>query len=257
MSEHITFPSWAEPNVKAYTWYKSFYDAPFYAQAKRCRAVADQAGFFLTYGDGMVQHSHESTVTVEYWVDYFASLARWLKDRAALAREAEVAILAHGWPEDWPVGKIEFAAKIEHKEGPSQFYSKSGEKTSYAESKRHDNRWEQVPEWANGSLQSAYRILVAEWHNPLQQFRIADQVADYFNRDGFRYNRRDVLNCCGVTNETDSNRDAHLYVSAYYAVDWFVRAYRATQEAYSSVSCLENNYGKNYLDRAVKASETA
>ena len=69
------FRSLQHGSERAYT-FEDEYDA-FWSQISRggSRAyVHERAGFFLTYGDGMVQHSSESAVPVSDMADYLGSL---------------------------------------------------------------------------------------------------------------------------------------------------------------------------------------
>ena len=54
---------------------------------------------------------------------------------------------------------IRFALSLKRTDGKRAYYNLDEQKVSRADSKAHDKRWEEVPEWADGSVSSAFRIL--------------------------------------------------------------------------------------------------
>lgn len=263
MSGRIDFASWGHGEAKAYTWHKSSFDTSWHCNHNgNGRPLDDHAGYYLTYGDATVQHSHESAVQMDQWLDYLASLAKHLREYPDDVRTIE-----SGWPRaNFGRDKLAFARSVVFKEGKRRWYSVNEQKISASDSKRHDKRWEEVPEWADGGLVACYRMLVATYASSLERYAVAALIKDYFNEESVLYHVSDVLSTCGVLTKNDlgeaidvKGREAFLYADVYRAVDYFVQAHRMHEAAVRSLDCLENNYGKNYIGRLAEqaAAEAA
>ena len=135
--------------------------------------------FYSTYGDGMIAHSPNSPISIDMLCDYCYSLAEFLLQHQELTETVY-------WHFDSPVDEvmIEFASKIIYKPDKERWYSLSERKISASESKRHDRRYERVPEWADGLYESIVRILRQPHYSPLKTFVMELAVHDWFSRHG-------------------------------------------------------------------------
>lgn len=160
----LSFPSLARSTEVGYcleTSWDAFWDQ--LRKGGRCRFVNDRAGFFLTYGDGLVQHSPESAVTVEYLGDYCASLVTYLVENPQ-HREFAADKLRSCFDErrHWRE-LITFFMGLRYDESkPNRYYSTHCDffcKVSGAESKRHDTRWKPIPTEADGKPEFVWNRL--------------------------------------------------------------------------------------------------
>lgn len=192
---------------------------------QRYRAVgylAVWAGMYPTYGDGLIQHGPESVVYKGYFSDYLVSLADHL-----LKNPEACEFLSLNWPQRTEplFENMVFAFSVKYKEGKTQYYNLQDRKVSSADSKRHDKRWEEVPSWADGSVESAYRILLPSHENGLiAQFHLFKQCC-YHAYKVLGYWGKQPLDYFGLR---DTQPDVD---TAWSALDAIVNAYREKSTA--------------------------
>lgn len=254
--ERIVFASLAKPNYR-YTWHKSGYRSPI--ADYRNHGLADNCGWFDTYGDGETQHSAEAAVGLDWACDYFASLLKCLAESTdPAARDAMLECLDGDWPKLYMArAEFTFAMSVKHKPGKQQYYSKEDRKVSGAESKRHDRRWEEVTERQDGSPRSAFAILCSGRCDRLHNYLIALELADVWrDENGQTIAYKDCAQLCGmVADDTDGDWDgnhkllenANNLHTGFVGVDYFVKAWRLFYHGRRSWECLENNYCRNVL----------
>lgn len=67
-----------------------------------------------------------------------------------------------------------FAATVKYREDKRAYYSIRDEKVSTADSRRYDKRWEEVPSWANGGIDSVWRLCCTnDAHSTLDRYAMA------------------------------------------------------------------------------------
>lgn len=135
-----TFPSIGGRKV-AYTLHSdtmALLDAAY----RTARALCPWFGWYETYGDGTVQHSHEMVVTLDDATDALASLAT-----AALADSALAETLASNWPTAFGSrDMLPFLASVRPSpSGKATYYSPSERKTTTSDKARYDKRYWAVP----------------------------------------------------------------------------------------------------------------
>lgn len=117
----------------------------------------------MTYNDGMVQHSSMTPVLADQFTDYLASLAVYIY--AGNLDDGNWDTLCLEWPRcDISRNRVEFARNLKWSapDGRAkQYYNLHDLRVSRSRSKAHDRRWEEVPEWADGSLDSIFRLLLS------------------------------------------------------------------------------------------------
>lgn len=140
--------------------------------------ICGWATLFMTYGDGLCQHSKDSTIGREMLPDFLGSLLVALTDPELQEpeRTERRRLLARHWPK-YPLApdRIRFALSIKaggiSKDKDTTFYYCLDDlKTSKAESKKHDRRWECVRSYdshIDGSVRSAAGILKVSDGNDL------------------------------------------------------------------------------------------
>jgi hypothetical protein len=135
---------------------------------------------FHNYGDALVQHSPDWSVTLDLLADYLASLAQAMLTDEELAQNLLFTI----WRR--PSAKqIAWAATVVYKKpkdgeyGKARYFSANEMKVSNAPSKQYDKRFEEIREIHDGSPNSIFRILVPEYANGLEKYIIAEAIRDY------------------------------------------------------------------------------
>lgn len=144
-----------------------------YESARHGRPLSVWAREFQTYGDGMIQHSPDYHVQVDHISDFCASLAAYL---LALPDQEKRGEMLRGlrvyWPDHADRRNLAFAYSLKYDEKKrDRYYCLSDRKVSSAESKRHDRRWEQIPEWADGSVEAMVRIIAPSCHDFLTVYQ--------------------------------------------------------------------------------------
>jgi hypothetical protein len=139
-----------------------------------------------TYGDGDTQHTPESVCHKMNLEDLLASLAFDLTENAD---HIEMFAESHCWPtryRTYSERDIRFALSVKYPKQKEDayitkraYYSVKEGKTSTSESKQYDKRWQVVPEWADGSIESAYQLLYQDHYDLLESIALYIQVEEY------------------------------------------------------------------------------
>jgi len=239
MSQRIVFRSVGNPEV-AYTWHESYYEL---RDQLRGDHLSANAGFFLTYGDELCQHSGESIVQKDNMGDYLLSLASHLMEYPDNVR-----VVSGSWPRSDGGDKAQFACTIRYKEGKRTYYSWIDRKVSGSDSKRHDKRWEEVPTWADGSFDSVFRLACGNYRDAIERYVIADTCKEEVKRSGGWADYNAAEKAIGVSYE-----DVRL---PFTVVDNLVRAFRLTEDAKRYLSAHLANL-EHRKQQAEKAQEEA
>ena len=189
---------------------------------------------FDTFGDGATQHSPEYSVSRDDCIDYWGSFAYHLRENSEC-----IASLEYNWSNTISRRDVLFCAGLKWKEGKTVYYNKGEYKTSKAESKRYDKRWEQVPEWADGSVESIHRLLAKSYWCFTDSFRAIGKIRHMLmEMDGPYW--FDFEKWYG-------NKDWHLAEQVLDTIQCFVDSYNYRKQADSALSCLDNNWLRNKL----------
>jgi len=264
--ERIVFASLANSSIR-YVWHKSGYNSP--VSDYRNRGLADNCGWFDTYGDGDCQHSAESPVGLDRACDYFASLLKALAEAASPSdRDEMLECLDNDWPKLYMArSEFTFAISVKRKPGKRMYYSKQEGKVSSADSKRYDKRWEEVTEYQDGSPKSAYAILNGGCGNRLRGYAIALELAEIWRDvNGQTIAYKDAAQLCGIVpDDTDRDwdgnsrilRDANNLHTGFVGVDYYVKSWRLLYQGRRNWECLDNNYCRNVLRHGIEEEEPA
>jgi hypothetical protein len=245
----IVFASLKEPDKYGYA-----YDSEAGWNSNFCLCRNYQQ--FETYGHGLIQHSGEWTVQVDFLADYLASAAKFCLEAPT---ENSENLLQHLRYEIMrrPVEKvIAFAASVVFKpkdentyyEKKTRWFSVEECKISTSDSKRYDKRYQQVrydkryqqvEKCHDGSPDAIYRMLITEHADGLQFYTYADAIRDWC-QDG-EGNERPYF--YGLTaqflkwfdSKTEPARDLRY---AYNAIRSLCEAYQHHSEAETALQNL-------------------
>jgi hypothetical protein len=116
---------------------------------------------FETYGDGLIQHSHDWSIGPEHLADYLVSLAAHLVEHMDL-----VSGIGMSFRNRQPVQTLDFAIDLRHNPAKYQWYSIDERKVSANGNKyRHDRRYEVLESWVDGTPQHVLRLLRRDYHS--------------------------------------------------------------------------------------------
>lgn len=171
-----TITSLLNPVSIAYEWHTSPFDIRGQASNPLCHNLA----MYSTYGDGTVKHSNEWHVPASMAIDALASLSVAMLDD--IASEDWNPLL------DWLMftgdSQIRFALSVKYNESKPQWYSLGQQKVSSSKSKANDRRYEPVPEWADGTAKSAYRLIVRPHYDYIEKLILAQRISEMVEAGG-------------------------------------------------------------------------
>ncbi len=251
MSTHV-FPSLARSD-----WAYTLNSDPMALFGRGCvgHVMTCWAGQFQTHGDGLVQHSGEIPIPVDARVmsDWLASLAAHVLESSPEVREEVLTTLATVWPSHHAhnAWKVRFARTVKYKDGKRRYYSLSEQRMTTADSKRYDKRWAEVPEWADGSVFSCFR-LCRPGHDIdfLDLFLYTSCVVDRYEEiEGEK-----GYSVCQILDLDWTNTDPNAFSNfrqAYYAVVYLLEAHQRVGDAKRSLQCYRHNAKVPDLSEAV------
>lgn len=154
----IRFPSLGRGEEFGYVFTND--SGTFWNEAWRSGPILGAAmGKFETYGDGMVQHAPLCACRPQDFTDYLISLASWLVAYPEVGFEQRS--VGQGKVRD---DTMDFLGSIVSKE-KRQWFHLGDRKLSSSESREHDKRWQRVPDYANGTVESAVNLWFSLEHN--------------------------------------------------------------------------------------------
>ena len=237
MGERIAFPSLLHPKDRAYTIHNSSYDLNTFGNH---HFLADWAGRYDTYGDGMVQHSPEYPAMDEDFGDYCGSLAVFILEGGTDAEKALEMLSQTLWWGHTNQADIQFAMTVKHDEKKRRWYSKQERKISSADSKRNDRRWEEIAEWMDGTMPAVFRFCLPDYHMGfLDRWASADMVVDTYSAEkGYHGNVRDLLELNDNLRDKTRKED---WSQAFSALTQLRESARAKDSAQRVLSCWQHN----------------
>ena len=183
---------------------------------------------FLTYNDGLVQHSPDNIVSENAVLDFLSSLAIYLVDNPD-----QIKSLCKVFYLDYlDKNLLTFLSKLKYKEDKKIYYSFLERKISSNYNKRHDVRWSEVDPWMDGSLKSIITLynlnnnyigFLRKLHNFFQilEFKNTSIDLDFFGLKNIRY----------------------IDLEYAYKVVWYlIEAEGYKNRAKRILDCLKNNY---------------
>lgn len=112
-------------------------------------------GYYETYGDNGVQHTPLMAAQVRHFTDYCLSLATHILDHAG---DCQGVAAYHFGIDRMGEATIKFLATLVYRSDKRQWFNWTDLKVSSAAAKEHDKRWKRVPEYADGSIASAFQL---------------------------------------------------------------------------------------------------
>jgi len=172
----ITFASIADSDKVAYQ-----YDSDAYS---RNPLVNSEFRLYETLGDGMIAHTPSMDIAPERLTDYLQSALRFMfaEDQT---KDSTLTYHMSCASRRGPCDEvIAFAASIVAKESDKdystrRYYSISERKISKKAELQYDKRYQEVPTWADGSSESIYRLLKADWHDGFTAYMYAYNVREW------------------------------------------------------------------------------
>jgi hypothetical protein len=212
---------------------------------------------YQTYGDGLVQHSGDWTVTREYWTDFLASLAT-----AMMADEELVEHLVFEFSRGPRREEIEFAAGVVFKgsvsldgtvgaycEKKTRYYSAELKQLTASPAKEHDKRYVKVEPWNDGSPMAIYRMLLPSYAKSLGAFAWAEAIHDWAMATEGQYMQ---LSACVLewTKDTDTARQMR---DAWLACKSLAEAYQKRCQAQAALGNVTRDLERRKEHAAVVA----
>jgi hypothetical protein len=147
-----------------------------------------------------------------------------------------IEIVHRRWFSEWDsYASLLAAKKVLYKEGKYQWFSKEDFKVSTAPSKRHDKRWEEVPQWADGSVASIYRLIsdynsIGGRSDLLKEYSLYEWIREVCHRV-FDMWAESAIFYFDLVKRDDSFDIRHLFTDAMDSIKATVAAFRAAREA--------------------------
>jgi hypothetical protein len=143
---------------------------------------------FHNYGDQLVAHSPDWSVTVDLLPDYLMSLAQAMLTDAELANELYFTIWRRPDAKhiQWASTVIFKAPKEGTFNAKPTYFSAKELKLSKAPAKQYDKRFEEVRDIHDGSPNSIFRILLPEYADGMEKYATAEAIRDWLmEHDGY------------------------------------------------------------------------
>jgi len=161
------FPSIAHPQKYGYA-----FDTSAWSSSSETSGYFRQ---FETYGDGLVRHSCDWTVTFDYLTDYLASMAE-----AMLASPELIGAVGSMFRSPVDEETMAFAASVVFRESDKdwtkrRYYSKSLRKIGNR-TKEHDKRYQEITHYQDGSCASMLRVILSDYSSGLERYLTVEAV---------------------------------------------------------------------------------
>jgi len=200
--------------------------------------LGDNLYMFPTYGDNLTQHGPQFPATVSNFVDCLASLAKYLLQNPD---DVEQLTSSTSWPMfGMTVSREEIdflVKKVNYKEDKVRYYSFQEKKMSSSESKRYDKRWEEIPRYADGTMQGVLSLLFnnKRYLMSIERFFVYLKAKEYFQDEYNNY--QSIEGCCIGSDEKFIDLEY-----SFLAVHYQVESARMMDRARNIFRCLESNW---------------
>ena len=212
------------------------------------KSAVSWARKYDTYGDTITQHSGNQILQVCDMEDFFASLATYLMSggEEGADRREHMEMVADCWPRNSEISseRIIFLAGLRQKDDKKTYYSSIDNKVSGSEGKRHDKRWSEVPDWADGSPAAVYRLAFdtegRDHRDNLTRYALYDEMRDTIGSRLGYYGQHSVSWLYGGEEDDKAGQRLH-FSQAFESVDLLVQAERKAKSARRSLECYLSN----------------
>ena len=208
------------------------------------KSAVDWASKYQTYDDGITQHAEQDPLVLNDLEDFLASLAIYLLEGSP-DREEHLALIERCWPKNYSLNnqRILFLAGLRPKEGKTTYFCLTDNKVSNADSKKHDKRWIEVPDWADGSPGTVYRLAFqtdgSDFRDALTRYALYDEIRDFLSQIFGIWGKHPVSWLLG--NEDNHDRINLHFSQAFESVDLLIKAARTAESARLSLECYLSN----------------
>ncbi len=235
MRKDFRFDSLSRDGI-AYSWDSNYHSIEngYFKQPGRC--IAPEANEYQTYDDGMVQHSPLWAVSSDNVQDFIISLLFFLKDNTEY-----IETVAYRWPHEKILNdRVKFyeSLKYDSEKYKQPLYNKETLKKSNAESKRHDRRWEEIPNFADGSFIAVFRFLLESHFSAIDRYfryQTINLIMDWPWID-----EKELAEWIGF--EHSSKENNHLQI-ALDALNDLIKGYRHTRDGLGKLNQLVKKHG--------------
>jgi hypothetical protein len=236
----INFPSLMHRDDRCYTIHDNSYDLD-HSYRTNTNHLADWAGRFDTYGDGITQHSPEYPALIEDFPDYCGSLASFIMAGGQNAEIAAKYLADCAWWNCTSTQFVRFAITVKYDENKRRYFSKDAQKTSTSDAKRHDRRWEEIPSWANGGIESVYKLALPDFGLAfLARYATADFVRDTYAEETGGWAGR-IPELLGMDEHQKKLWHDEDWSQAFSSINQIRIAYRYMDASRRTLECWKNN----------------
>ena len=230
MEKEITFRSQTNKKI-GYCWKSGASDTPMSFYSNPSSFINSYATRFDRYDDYPTKHSAEYPVSATNMIDFLGSLAINL-----FHNQDEIPIISSSWRDMTDSNeKILFFSNLKYSDEKIVYFSENELKISRSENKQYDRRWEKVPKWADGSINSVVKFMTKSYYGALDIIMLHKQVRKIL--DIFDSSYSEYLQTIGI----DFNQIIILN-QAIDSINYFVESYRNKKNAESSIECLKTNW---------------
>lgn len=189
---------------------------------------------YKTYGDGLTVHSSPYSVPIEYVSDLCVSMTHHFINHPDDLTDA---VNNYLFTDHLSADAILFATKIKYIEGKIRYYSMQEQKISASEKLRYDKRYERIPEWADGSAGSVYRLTVESYFCGIRRILLMDKIHTVME-----YPWMDYKKLYPQLPIDDDMRDFHSIKRALMVLVRLVRAEREKMDAMDDAERYTQHY---------------
>ena len=227
MRKDFRFPSLTRKDI-AYYWRSNYHteNNGFFRQP--ASFIAPEANEYVTYGDGMTQHGPAYAVPATEIQDFLLSLASYLRENPE-----DIESVSYRWHTiDIRREAINFYKFLKYDPDKTSYYNSETLKKSSAPSRRHDKRWAEIPNYADGSLKAVFFFFCPHYQSALERYGLLLEI-----KKAMEWILTDRLKTelIGV----DFNSESNKWIERIYdAVDELVNSYRFHKSAIHTINYL-------------------
>jgi len=232
MGKEITFRSQMNEKI-GYCWRSGATDTPMSFYSNPSSFINSYATQFDCYDDYPTKHSPEYPVSATNMIDFLGSLAINL-----FHNQDEIPIISSSWRDMKDSNEdILFYSNLKYNDEKIVYYSESERKISRSENKQYDRRWERIPRWADGSINSVVKFMTKSYYGALDVIMLHRQVKKVLDIYDSSYS--EYLQTIGI-----EHSQIIILNQAIDSINYFVESYRNLDNAKRSMECLKTNWLK-------------
>ena len=216
---------------------------------------------FETYGDGLIQHSHEWAVTEPFATDYLFSLAATMIDNPEIANDAVYRFNDKPRPELLAfVASLVYNPEKDSGYGKTRYFSTSLEKVTRNRDKAHDDRYKELREWHDGKPESIYKMVIPEFADGLTRWQYANVIREWASenlKNSFMEMPAVFLEWFknGTKSQSEQFQRARDFRDAFDACQSIAESYRLRKSACQDVESYRSNVTRKAETASTETTE--